>query len=61
LAEWEQLGERRIKDEEPKQKERKNERKGLTLTGLLMEGVSDVSDVSVIQHNLKRSLPEAMK
>jgi hypothetical protein len=34
------LGKRRIKDEEPKQKERKNERKGLTLTGLLMEGVS---------------------
>jgi hypothetical protein len=34
LARWEQFGKRRNKEEE-----RKNERKGLTLTGLLMEGV----------------------
>ena len=45
-----------------KEKREKNERKGLTLTGPLMEGISGVSDVSVmIQHSLKRSLLEAMK
>jgi hypothetical protein len=37
LAEWEQFGKRRNKEEERK-KERKNERKALTLTGPLMEG-----------------------
>ncbi|MGB9435175.1 MAG: hypothetical protein WBQ89_23210, partial [Candidatus Acidiferrum sp.] len=34
---------------------------GAPHTGLLMEGVSGVSNVSVIQHNLKQSLLEAMK
>jgi hypothetical protein len=34
LAQWEQFGKRRNKEEE-----RKNERINLTLTGLLMEGV----------------------
>jgi hypothetical protein len=38
LAQWEQFGKRRNKEEERK-KETKNERKGLTLTGLLMEGI----------------------
>jgi hypothetical protein len=38
LAEWEQFGKRRNKEEERK-KERKNERKALTLTGPLMEGL----------------------
>jgi transposase-like protein len=37
LAQWEQFGKRRNKEEETK-REKKNE--GLTLTGLLMEGVS---------------------
>jgi hypothetical protein len=36
LAEWEQFGKRRNKEEE--RKKRQNERKDLTLTGLLMEG-----------------------
>jgi hypothetical protein len=34
LAQWEQFGKRKNKEEDGK-----NERKGLTLTGLLMEGV----------------------
>jgi hypothetical protein len=38
LAQWEQLGKRRNKEEEERKKERKNGRKALTLTGLLMEG-----------------------
>jgi hypothetical protein len=38
LAEWEQLGKEESKMKNQKQKERKNERKRLTLTGL-MEGV----------------------
>jgi hypothetical protein len=37
LAEWEQFGKRRNKEKE--RKKRQNERKDLTLTGLLMEGV----------------------
>jgi hypothetical protein len=36
LAQWEQLEKEEIKKR--KKKEWKNERKGLTLTGLLMEG-----------------------
>jgi hypothetical protein len=36
LAQWEQFGKGRKKKK--KEEERKNERKGLTLTGLLMEG-----------------------
>jgi len=46
-----QFGKRRNKE---KKENNKNERKALTLTGLLMEGVSGVSDISVIQHKLKR-------
>jgi hypothetical protein len=38
LAQWEQFGKRKNKEEERKN-ERKNERNGLTLTGLLMEGI----------------------
>jgi hypothetical protein len=37
LAQWEQFGKRRNKEEE--RKKEKNESKGLTLTGLLMEGL----------------------
>jgi hypothetical protein len=37
LAPWEQFGKRRNKEE--RRKREKNERNGLTLTGLLMEGV----------------------
>jgi hypothetical protein len=37
LAEWEQFGKRRNKEEE--RKNGKNQRKDLTLTGLLMEGL----------------------
>jgi hypothetical protein len=37
LAQWEQFGKRRNKEEE--RKNGKNERKDLTLTGLLMEGL----------------------
>jgi len=40
LAQWEQFGKEEIKKKkEKKEKKRKNERKGLTLTGLLMEGL----------------------
>jgi hypothetical protein len=39
LARWEQFGKRRNQDEKEKMKG-KNERKGLTLTGLLMEGLN---------------------
>jgi hypothetical protein len=45
LAEWEQFGKRRNKEEERK-KERKNGRKALTLTGLLMEGTVASSEFS---------------
>jgi hypothetical protein len=38
LAQWEQSGEKRNKEEE-----RKNERKSLTLTGPLMEGIGSIS------------------
>jgi hypothetical protein len=37
LAQWEQFGKRRNKEEE--RKNEKNERKALTLTGLPMEGL----------------------
>jgi hypothetical protein len=40
LAEWEQFGKRRNKEKE--RKKRQNERKDLTLTGLLMEGATNV-------------------
>jgi hypothetical protein len=43
LAEWEQFGKRKNKEEE--RKKRQNERKDLTLTGLLMEGVSTKMEV----------------
>jgi hypothetical protein len=41
LAQWEQFGKRRNKEEERKKRE-KNGRKALTLTGLLMEGAKCV-------------------
>jgi hypothetical protein len=44
LAEWEQFGKRRNKEEE--RKKRQNERKDLTLTGLLMEGISIISRIA---------------
>ncbi len=44
-----------------KERENRKRKTHLTHTGLLMEGVSGDSDVSVIEHNLKRSLLEAMK
>jgi hypothetical protein len=43
LAQWEQFGKRRNNNnnkEEEEKKERKNGRKALTLTGLLMDGLS---------------------
>jgi hypothetical protein len=42
LAQWEQFGKEGIKKK--KEKREKNERKGLTLTGLLMEGVDSDND-----------------
>jgi hypothetical protein len=40
LAQWEQFGKRRTKkNKEEERKNGKNERKALTLTGLLMEGL----------------------
>ena len=49
LAEWEQTH------------GKKKAKYALTSTGLLMEGVSSVSGVSVTQHGLKRFLLEVMK
>ena len=43
MAQWEQLGKRRNKEEE--RKNGKNERKDLTLTGLLMEGVRIAKEI----------------
>jgi hypothetical protein len=46
LAQWEQFGKRRKKEE--RKKEGTNERKGLTLTGLLMEGMWITSERAVV-------------
>jgi hypothetical protein len=46
LAEWEQFGKRRNKEEE--RKKRQNERKDLTLTGLLMEGLKPAGRGSLL-------------
>jgi hypothetical protein len=50
LAQWEQFGKRRNKEEE--RKNGQNERKDLTLTGLLMEGVEpDPYELSYMQRS----------
>jgi hypothetical protein len=56
LAQWEQFGKRRNKEEERKKRE-KNGRKALTLTGLLMEGVSLPTRAVIQILELKASVP----